>query len=135
MGFLKDIEDMPNQFDYSLEFFGRYYRPEKSVMILAGDLDPDRTLQWAEKYWGDWKKGSYSAEIPQEPASDSPVYEHVEWNTPTLPWVTVAFHGPAFSEIKNDMATMDVLSSIKFSRSSPLYQKLVVKEQKVDQLV
>src|ERR1035437_9740564 len=25
---LKDIQDMPNQYDYSLKFFDRYYRPE-----------------------------------------------------------------------------------------------------------
>ncbi|CUT01121.1 M16 family metallopeptidase [Candidatus Kryptonium thompsonii] len=27
IGFLKDILDMPNQYDYSLQFFDRYYRP------------------------------------------------------------------------------------------------------------
>ncbi len=134
MGFIKDIEDMPNQFDYSLDFFGRYYRPEKAIIILAGDLDVEKTFRLVEKYWGDWKSGNYSAAIPAEPAANGPVYEHVEWQTPTLPWVTVAFHGPAFSDIKNDMATMDLISQIAFSRSSPLFQKLVVKEQKVDQL-
>ena len=28
MGFIKDIEDMPNQFEYSKTFFQRWYRPE-----------------------------------------------------------------------------------------------------------
>ncbi len=27
MGFLKDVQDMPSQYDYSLKFFDRYYRP------------------------------------------------------------------------------------------------------------
>lgn len=134
MGFLEDIEDMPNQYEYSLKFFQRYYRPEKVVIIVAGDVQPEHVFTLVEKYWGDWKAGDYEADIPEEPASDGPVYEHVEWKTPTLPWVTVAFHGPAFSETENDMATMDVISEIAFSNSSPLYQKLVVKEQKVDQL-
>ncbi len=133
MGFLRDIEDMPNQFDYSLKFFDRYYRPEKTVIILSGDLKPEQTFKLVEKYWGDWKKGSYSAEIPQEPKPSGAVYEHVEWKSPTLPWITVAFHGPAFSETRNDMATMDIIQFTTFSRSSPIYQKLVVKEQKVDQ--
>ncbi|MCH6560600.1 insulinase family protein, partial [candidate division KSB1 bacterium] len=132
MGFIQDIEDMPNQFDYSLKFFERYYRPEKTIIILAGDLDPGNTFQLVEEYWGDWKRGSYAADIPQEPAPRGPIYEHVEWQSPTLPILTVAFRGPAFSDSKNDMATMDLISAIAFSRSSPLYQKLVVKEQKVD---
>ena len=134
MGFLKDIEDMPNQYDYSLKFFDRYYRPEKTIIILAGDLDPDETFRLVEKYWGTWPRGDFEPQIPPEPEPNGPVYEHVEWKVPTLPWITVAFHGPAFSDSVNDMATMDVIAELAFSESSPLYQKLVVKEQKVDQL-
>ncbi|NIR51566.1 insulinase family protein, partial [candidate division KSB1 bacterium] len=134
IGFLEDIKDMPNQYDYSLKFFDRYYRPEKTTIILAGDVEPNKAFELVKKYWGDWERGDYTANIPKEPKPDGPVYEHVEWKVPTLPWVTVAFHGPAFSETENDMATMDVISQFAFSRSSPLYQKLVVKEQKVDQL-
>lgn len=133
MGFLKDIEDMPNQFDYSLKFFDRYYRPEKVVIILSGDVKPEETFKLVEKYWGDWKRGSYSVEVPTEPKPSGPVYEHVEWKSPTLPWISVAFHGPAFSETKNDMTTMDIIQFTTFSQSSAIYQKLVVKEQKVDQ--
>ncbi len=134
MGFIKDIEDMPNQFDYSLTFFERYYRPEKALIILAGDVKPAEAFKLVEKYWGGWKRGSYAVDIPKEPEPSGPVYEHVPWQAPTLPWMTVAFHGPAFSDTQNDMATMDVIQQLAFSESSPLYQKLVVKEQKVDQL-
>ena len=134
MGFIEDIEDMPNQFDYSLQFFNRYYRPERICIIIAGDVDSKNVFKIVEKYWGNWKRGGYQAQIPQEPPPDGPVYEHVQWETETLPWVTVAFHGPAFSETDIDMATMDVISEFAFSSSSDLYQKLVVKEQKVDNL-
>ena len=37
MGFLKDIEDMPNQYEYSRLFFNRYYRPEYTTIVAAGD--------------------------------------------------------------------------------------------------
>src|SRR5262249_44138670 len=36
MGFIKDIEDMPNQFQYSKTFFDRWYRPEYTTVIVAG---------------------------------------------------------------------------------------------------
>ena len=134
IGFIKDIEDMPYQYDYSLKFFDRYYRPEKTVIIVAGDVNPDKVFKLIGKYWGDWEKGDFVEEIPEEPEPNGPDYGNVEWQSPTLPWITVAFHGPAFSETKDDMATMDVISQLAFSKSSPLYQKLVVKEQKVDQL-
>src|SRR5690606_28358593 len=38
MGFLEDIEAMPDQFDYSRTFFDRFYRPEKTAIIVAGDV-------------------------------------------------------------------------------------------------
>ena len=58
MGFLKDIEDMPNQFEYSKAFFDRWYRPEYTTVIVAGDVTPDEVLPLVEKYWGSWKAGT-----------------------------------------------------------------------------
>jgi len=133
MGFIEDIENMPNQFDYSLEFFDRYYRPGKTILILAGDLDSEKTLALVKKYWGKWKSGSYTAEIPVEPDPTAPLYENIEWSSPTLPWVTVAFRGPEFSSKANDKVACDLIAEVAFSSGSPLYQKMVVKEQKVDQ--
>ena len=34
MGFLKDIENMPNQFGYSRQFFDRYYRPDTVTLLV-----------------------------------------------------------------------------------------------------
>src|SRR5712691_916891 len=83
MGFLKDIEDMPNQYDYSREFFGRWYRPEYATIIVAGDVEPARVIALVEKYWGGWKRGAYRAAIPQEPPAKGPVYAHVPWSSPS----------------------------------------------------
>ena len=134
MGFLKDIEDMPNQYAYSRQFYRRYYAPENISIILAGDIEPEGVFPLIQKYWGDWKKGGYQAEIPVEPPPAGPVYAHVPWDTPTLPWIAVAFHGPAASDQKTDMAVMDIISRMAFSNSALLYKKLVIDEQRVDNL-
>ena len=134
MGFLKDIEMMPEQFDYSKMFFDRFYRPENTVIIIAGDVKRDQTLALVRKYWGNWKRGTYRAEIPVEPEQKALRSATVEWQTPTLPWVVVAYKGPAYSDTQKDMPTMDLIGSIAFSSSSPLYQRIVIQEQKVDQL-
>jgi zinc protease len=134
MGFLRDIEDMPNQYAYSKEFFSRWYRPEYTTMIVAGDVDPQQVFQLVDKYWSGWKHGSYKAVIPQEPPAKGPVYAHVDWPSPSLPWVTVAFHGPAFSETQKDPAAMSTLLDLEFGDTSDLHKRLVNDEQKVDQL-
>ena len=134
MGFLADIEEMPNQLEYSLEFFDRWYRPEKSAVIIVGDVDPEATFDKVKSYFGPWERGDYVADIPVEPAPDGPIYEHVQWDVPGQSWVTVAFRGPAFDPQGKDMPAMDLLSQVYFSENSELYQKLVVQEQMVDQL-
>ena len=131
MGFIKDIEDMPNQFEYSKTFFSRWYRPEKTTIIVAGDVDPAKVIPLVEKYWGDWQRGTFSVDIPQEPPATKPVYAHVPWPGPTLPWVTVAFHGPSVFQTK-DAAAISTLLDLQFGETSDIYKRLVQDEQKVD---
>src|SRR6478735_1588538 len=104
MGFIKDIEDMPNQYQYSKVFFDRWYRPERTTIIIAGDVDPKNAVALVEKYWSGWKRGSYNVAVPAEPAAQGAQYRHVSWQSPTLPLVTVAFRAPAFSDTKKDQA-------------------------------
>jgi zinc protease len=134
MGFLEDIEDMPNQLAYSKVFFDRWYRPEHTALIIAGDVQADEVLPLVERYWGGWARGSYQVQIPQEPPPSGPKATHVAWDGPTLPWVTVAFHGPAFSVEQKDYVAIDTLMDLTFGPTSPLYKRLVQDEQKVDQL-
>jgi zinc protease len=136
MGFIKDVENMPNEYPYSKVFFERWYRPQYTTVIIAGDVTPDRVLPLVEKYWGPWKAGTAGpAAIPKEPPPRGPLYAHVPWSSDTLPWVSVAFPGPAFDEHSKDSAGAEILASIYFGQTSDLYKKLVVREQKVDQLL
>ncbi|MGZ8293297.1 MAG: M16 family metallopeptidase [Telluria sp.] len=134
MGFLKDIEDMPNQYAYSKVFFDRWYRPERTTVIIAGDVEPKKAIALVEKYWAKWQRGTYKSEVPVEPAPSGAIYKHVPWTSPTLPFVSVAFRAPAFSDKVKDQAALSTLLSLSFGRTSPLYKRLVQDEQKVDQL-
>ena len=134
MGFIEDIEDMPNQFDYSWQFYNRYYRPEYTTIVVVGDVQRANVLAMVKKYFGDWKRGTYAPEIPRESEQTAPREEHVDWPSETLPVLYVAFRGPAYSDEKKDKAALDLLSSIAFGENSDIYQQLVLKEQKLDSL-
>jgi zinc protease len=125
---------MPNQYDYSLKFFDRYYRPEYTTIVVAGDVKPAHVRALVDKYWGNWKRGSYKAEIPVEPPQQAPRTANVDWPTRTLPWVAVAYKNPAYTDSEPESAALDAIAYLGFSRNSELYQKLVVQEQKVDML-
>lgn len=134
MGFIKDIEDMPNQYQYSLEFYKRYYRPEYATVVVVGDVTHQRALDLVKKNFGNWQRGNYVPDIPAEPAQTAPRTAHVDWPTPTLPYLAIAFRAPAFSDTVKDKAALDLLTPIAFGENSELYQRLVLKEQKVDRL-
>jgi zinc protease len=134
MGYLKDIEDMPNQYDYSRQFFQRFYRPEYATVVIVGDITRERALDLTKKYWGGWQHGSYKADIPEEPAQKESRTAHIPWDAPTLPHLAVAFHTPKYSDTSKEMAAIDLFQQIAFGENSDIHQQLVLKEQKVDVL-
>ncbi|HEU4363854.1 MAG TPA: pitrilysin family protein [Candidatus Krumholzibacteria bacterium] len=134
MGFLDDIKDMPNQYTYSLEFFRRYYTPTNCVVLVVGDIDVDKTFALIGKYYDSWEVPAYEPAIPAEPAQSETRASHIDWENPTLPYVAVAFKVPAFSERTRDSAAIDILAELLYESTSPLYQELVINEQKVEEL-
>jgi zinc protease len=134
MGFLADIQAMPNAYDYSRQFFDRYYRPENTTIIVAGDVEAKRVRSLVDERWGTWKRGNFKVRIPVEPPQDAARTAHVDWPSPTLPWISVSFHAPAYSEEGTDGIALDAISRLGFGNTSPLYEKLVIKEQKTDVL-
>ncbi|MBK9099801.1 MAG: insulinase family protein [bacterium] len=130
MGFFEDIVDMPNQYEYSIEFFNRYYRPEYSTIVVVGDVNKEKVNSLAEKYFGNWETGNYSAEIPVEPPQKEKRSVHLQDGS-IPPYMSMNYKGPAFSDTKIDMPAIDVMNTILFSQNSKLYKKLVVEEQKL----
>lgn len=134
MGFLRDIERMPQMYDYSRTFFDRFYRPEYTTLIVAGDVDPSEVRAQVERHWGTWQRGQYICQPAPEPAQTAPREAHIPWPTHTLPYLLVAHHSPAYSDESIDGAALDLISFLGFSESSPLYEKLVIEDQSVDLL-
>ncbi len=134
IGFLDDIKDMPNQYAYSLEFFRRYYTPSNCTVLVVGDIDADATFKLIQKYYGPWKVPPYEPKIPAEPEQTAAKGDRIAWEGTTLPQVAVAFKVPAFDAKTRDSAALDIVFDLVFGETSPLYQDLVIREQKVEEL-
>lgn len=129
MGFFNDVVDMPNQYQYSLTFFERFYRPEYTTIIVVGDVKQEDVNKYAEKYFGNWKRGNYAPVIETEPVQTSTREAHIQ-NPAFPPYLSLSYKGPAFSAKSIDQPALTILMNYLFGESSDLYQKLVVKEQK-----
>jgi zinc protease len=134
IGFLKDIEDMPNQFAYSLSFFDRYYRPDNTTLIVVGDVAADEVFPLVEAAYAGWKKGPARPPVAAEPAQVKEKRVALTWKGPTLPVFLAGWHAPGFSTNNLDLQALDVLAELMFSERAPLYKRLIIKEQKVQSL-
>lgn len=132
MGFLDDIKAMPGYYQYSLDFFNRFYRPENVTLIVVGDVQPEKVAAMAKQHYGDWKKGYTAPKVQPEPAQQEGKKANIDWPTPTRPYIMVGYHMPEFTTEKTDAAALDLVSQLLFSESAPLYQELVVDKQWVD---
>jgi zinc protease len=129
MGFWEDVVDMPNQYEYSLTFFDRFYRPEYSTLLVVGDVTPEQVNQLADKYFGSWQRGSYAPEIPVEPEQNGTRFAHVQ-NADFPPYIGLNFKSPGFAAGMKENAALELISSLLFSERSDLYKKLVIEERK-----
>jgi zinc protease len=135
IGFLKDIVDMPNQYEYSLKFFKRWYRPDNCIVLVVGDVDHEGVVQLARRQYAGWKPGVAEIEIPQEPPQREERRAHLSWEGATLPYLYIGYHVPEFDPHSKDIAALDVLAEALFSPTSPLYRKLVLEQGKVEAIM
>lgn len=61
------------------EYFDKYYVPNNMAIVMIGDLDPDKTVDLIEKYFGSWEKGPEPEQFqdPGQPAITAPIKKEV----------------------------------------------------------
>ena len=116
---------MPNQFAYSKVFFDRWYRPEYTTVIVAGDVTPGRGAAARREVLGRLEGGGrtrWTSRASRRPRG--PVYAHVPWTRADAAlgdaWRSTA---PAFSETSKDSAALDMLSDLTFGPTSDALQE------------
>lgn len=134
IGFERDIKAMPQQFQYSLSFFRRFYRPENVVLLIVGDVDPKATGALVRKYYSAWEKGYTAPAIVPEPAQKAERTAEISYAGKTLPIINIAYKGDAFDPNNKDYAAALLLEDLVFGPTSDLRKKLQLKEQKVQMI-
>ncbi|HEY8519232.1 MAG TPA: pitrilysin family protein [Gammaproteobacteria bacterium] len=134
MGFERDIAAMPQMYDYSRSFFSRYYRPDNTVLFIAGDVQPEAVFELVRKHYGEWQPGYVPPEVPEEPEQTEERRVSAEYDGQTLPIVWTAYKIPAFDPSNRLRVAVDVLADLAFGTTSDAYRRLVLEEQVVEVL-
>jgi zinc protease len=134
IGFEADIVAMPEQFEYSKSFFQRFYRPENVVILVVGDVEPRSTIELVKSKYAGWKKGYEAPKVPVEPPQTAQKRIDVSFEGQTLPWLCVSFKGERFLPGDVKMMAATTIAELAFGETSPLYEKLVLDEQRCESL-
>lgn len=105
----------------------RYYVPNNSALLVAGDVKPEQAFQLAEKVFGDWKKGPAPHEkweVPEHPPlSDRKIF--IQKGEVKVPSVQMGWHGPSVDDDPDATYAADVLSFILGQPTSKFQKALV----------
>jgi zinc protease len=130
IGYVEDVENMPNAWDAAWEFYRNYYAPNDVAIIVVGDVKPADIFAAVQKWYGDWKP-SHPPEIPPEQPPPGPKSLHVKWDADVSPILMVGYHAPAMHPGSKETAVTMIMPELLVSRSAPLYQKLRYQKQTV----
>ncbi|MBU1658824.1 insulinase family protein [bacterium] len=131
IGFMNDIKTW--SIKDIRDFHKTYYQPSNAILLVSGDVDPEKVFKKAKKEFGAIKN---TRKIPEfkfvEPEQDGAkrVIIHKESEVEML---AITFHIPDFKH--PDQVTLSVLSEILHSgKSSRLYKELIDKKRLVNQI-
>jgi zinc protease len=111
--------------DEFLEYRDTYYTPNNAVLVVAGDIDTDKTRKMISDYFGPIPKGN---PIDRSNPSEAPIEEtiHTTAHDPNIqvPAAVLAYRMPGFRE--REAYVLEMISSyLSDGKSSRLYKKLV----------
>jgi len=131
MGYEKDIKAMPGLFNYSKEFFSRYYRPDNVILVLVGDFNSGRALDLIRSYYTAWQPGYVPPKINPEPEQLKERSVSVSYDGKTLPLMVISYKSPSLDPSDRLGVAGSMLGELLFGESSDIYKKLVLQEQKL----
>ncbi len=130
IGSKHDVEDMPNQYEYSRQFFRRFYTPDDCVVFVVGDFDHDKTLAAIKDAYSGWRGTRAKTGAKAEPEQKGPRARALTWKGETDPRIAIAYRTSKNRPSLADSAALATLAAALFGEPSELYQQLVVNEQK-----
>ncbi len=123
IGYMKDLDAA--SLDEFIAYKNKYYVPNNAALVVAGDIDIDKTKKWISDYFAPIPKGeaitrNYPKEEPITTAIKTVAYDpNIQ-----IPATIVAYRTPGFKE--RDAYVLDMISTyLSDGPTSKLYKKMV----------
>jgi predicted Zn-dependent peptidase len=126
VGWPSDLDGITRE--EALDYFAVNYAPNNIVGCLAGDFDPVRAKELAERYFGRLKRNPREPEPVRTREVEQPAEKRMIAYAETNPEVEIRYHSVADGH--RDEPALVVLGSLLSGRTGRLYRSLVL-EQKI----
>lgn len=125
IGWMSDLENLTRT--KAENFLKSYYAPNNAIIAIVGDIDPKKTVEMVERYFGSIPPGKPVPPVAvKEPAQQGE--KRVEIIGDSEPELMIGFHKPTLPD--PDDYVFDVIDMLLADgRTSRLYKKLVVEKQ------
>ncbi len=98
VGWMSDLESMKPQ--DARDFYRRWYTPANAAVVVAGDVNPQQVLKWAQQYYG----GIPARALPERKPRTEPAQQgqrRVEFKAPAeQDYLVMAYRAPSLQSVK-----------------------------------
>jgi len=107
----------------------KYYHPDNSILVVAGDVDHESVFKFAEEIYSDWAPAGFDPfekyPVPEfKPLQEDKFFITVNENA-RVPIIAIGLHGPDTRNALKATYAADVFSFILGQASSKLQKELV----------
>lgn len=127
IGSLEDLQDAT--LSDVKEFYEKFYGAANSTLVIAGDIDKERTKKLVEQWFGEIRRGPEVPPMEPMPVElKEPKILGYEDNFAKLPELRVVY--PTVAQFHKDAPALDLLArALTDSKTAPLYSVIVEEEK------
>ena len=133
IGFMHDILNW--NINDIREFHARFYRPDNAIVIVAGDIEPQKVFESAQKYFGNIPNPPLESNCslittnePAEAPRDSQIRVELHKDGNSVDTIAIAYSIPDFRD-KDQVVLSMIAEILSNGKSSRLQTELVQKKQ------
>jgi zinc protease len=131
IGWMPDLQKM--KVEDLRAWYQRWYAPNNAIVVVVGDVNPEKVYQWANEYFGKLQPTQLPAQTPAPKITDTPTHTLTVQAPAKLPWLVMGYNTPVLktTEKPTDIYALLVLSGILAQGDSARLERDLVRDQRI----
>ncbi|HXF65100.1 MAG TPA: pitrilysin family protein [Burkholderiales bacterium] len=131
IGWMNDLENL--RVEDAREFYERWYAPNNAILIVVGDVEPQRVFALAERHFGPIPARALPPRKPQEEPAQRGVRRAQVKAPAELPYVLMTFRVPVLRDPERDWEpyALEMLAAVLSGNEAARLPRSLVREQRV----